>query len=637
MTDTLAAIVPLLGRALLHFVWQGALIAALAALALRALRDATPQARYAVACLALAACALAPVLTLLTLSIDGDRMSAPGKDIAVLAVTGGRSVLPFAVADGWIDGLNAALPQLVALWAAGACALSLRICAGLAWIRRLRATPQGPAQALWQARLDALSAQAGVRRRVVLRLVDALASPAVAGCWRPAVLLPLSVVARMPVELVDALLAHELAHVRRHDYLVNLLQSAVEALLFYHPAVWWLSRRIRIEREQVADALAADALGAPRRLALALSELAESSRDLPVALLPAAHGGHLMARIRQLVQPQRRTRGGRFAFAALGIVAAGIAVLAHAHVGDAAPAAIGAPHAASSFVAAPPPVRTQVAAVADTSTAGGAKKAHRGDAIRVARSDARDGYALVRGGGAGTVTMSGDSADSGEIERLRGTLGRDFLWFRRDGKGYVIVDPGTIAEATAAWRDMDAGSRDMQALSDQMQPHSAKMQALSAQMQRLSTTTGQSGAMRDATQRMQALAAKQKTLAEGQAALAGQQAGVDADAAGQQRLQAQSDALAQQMDALSAQMDQQSQIIDAEAAKIERSAEPMQALGQQMEEAGKPMQALGARMETLGKEQERLARLAEARTRKLIDEAVRKGLASPAPATTNAQ
>src|SRR5690606_35692653 len=145
---------------------------------------------------------------------------------------------------------------------------------------------------------------------VVLRMSEEGDSPVTAGWRRPVVLLPVALLARMPAELVEALIAHELAHIRRHDYLVNLLQGAVETLLFYHPVVWWLSRRIRIERELVADGLAAAALGEPRRLAVALSELDRQAGVRSLApqtrYAPAAHGGHLMSRIRQLVRPQPR-------------------------------------------------------------------------------------------------------------------------------------------------------------------------------------------------------------------------------------------------------------------------------------------------------------------------------------------
>jgi D-alanyl-D-alanine endopeptidase (penicillin-binding protein 7) len=128
----------------------------------------------------------------------------------------------------------------------------------------------------------------------------------------------------MPAHLLEALLAHELAHVRRHDYLVNLLQNAIEALLFYHPAVWWLSRRIRAERELIADELAAGQLGEPRRLALALSEL-EQLQFSTTRLAQAANGGDLMSRIKHLLRPESQSLNWKAAVPVIGFALAALA------------------------------------------------------------------------------------------------------------------------------------------------------------------------------------------------------------------------------------------------------------------------------------------------------------------------
>ncbi len=186
-----------------------------------------------------------------------------------------------------------------------------------------------------------------------MRLIGDGDSPLSVGWWKPMVLLPVAIVAHMPAPLLEALIAHELAHIRRHDYLVNLLQGVVEALLFYHPVVWWLSHRIRVERELVADDLAARQLGDPRRLALALSELDRlgiARSPIPhTALAQAAHGGHLMSRIKQLLRPEHRIVGGTLLLPAVGIVALGIAFQSYAKF-DASPRA-----AFATTPAAPPP------------------------------------------------------------------------------------------------------------------------------------------------------------------------------------------------------------------------------------------------------------------------------------------
>ncbi len=124
--------------------------------------------------------------------------------------------------------------------------------------------------------------------------------PTVIGWLRPVVLMPASALAGMAPQQLEAILAHELAHIRRHDYLVNLLQTLVETLLFYHPAVWWLSRRIRVERENCCDDLAVSLCGDPYAYARALADLEELRADSSRLVL-AATGGSLLHRVRRLI------------------------------------------------------------------------------------------------------------------------------------------------------------------------------------------------------------------------------------------------------------------------------------------------------------------------------------------------
>ena len=132
-------------------------------------------------------------------------------------------------------------------------------------------------------------------------------------------LLPASALAGLSPQQLEAILAHELAHIRRHDYLVNLLQTLVETLLFYHPAVWWLSRRIRIERENCCDDLAVSLCGDPVAYAKALADLeelrADSSRSSwrrPAARCCSASAGcSARRRTPGAARVARRQRGGR--------------------------------------------------------------------------------------------------------------------------------------------------------------------------------------------------------------------------------------------------------------------------------------------------------------------------------------
>lgn len=632
MNDThaifVATFVPVLGRALLHFFWQGALIGLVAALLLHALRGARPQARYAVACGALLACALAPALTIAWQLADASRVDASTFAAPAAVAMASFGTATQALTQSW--DFDSALPLIVSIWASGACALLLRMGLGVWWIQRVCRAPQNEIAATWQARLDALAARFGMKHPVALRLVGALQSPASVGWWRPVVLLPTALLARMPADLVEALLAHELAHIRRHDYLVNLLQSAVEAMLFHHPVTWWLSHRIRVEREQIADALAAEVIGEPRRLALALSELSDSLSPTSTERLPslalAAHGGHLMSRIEQLVRPAlRRSGGGRIAFPLLGLAVAGVALIAHAQVGN-APTANATPSLAP--VAAP---QAQAVPTARAVPIANPVVVERSRTVASTDSDVDTGrlsYAIVRKGEE-SLTMSGDTRDIGEIKAIRAGMDRDFLWVRKDGKAWIVTDPSVLDRVERAWAGMEPLNREMDGLNSQMDVHNRKMDALNAQMDTLNTLQAEHPEMDAASRRMEDLGRQQEALAGKQAALAGQMA--SADAARQDQLSRDMDALSAQQEALSRKMEAESRVMEAASRRIEQNAQPIEALGRQMEEAGKPMEALGTQMEAIGTRMEAISKQAERETLKLIDEAMAKGLATPAP------
>jgi len=318
---TAAEIVASIGWTLVHFVWQGTLIGCAVAVLLALLRGARPEHRYTVACTGLLLCLVLPTVGLAMRLTD----ASSGQGGAIFGVTGASAGLP----DGlpWDALLRDQLGWIVACWAACALALALRMCLGLVWIRR--AASDEARDPAWQARLDRLAEGCGIGRPVRLRLVEDLSSPVTAGWWRPVVLVPASLVSTMPVHLLEALLAHELAHIRRYDYLVNLAQNLVETLLFYHPAVWWISGRIRAEREHIADDIAARQLGEPRRLALALSEL-DKLQFSPRHLAQAANGGDLMSRIKRLVRPDDRAPGWKAAVPVIALAMLSAALFAHA-------------------------------------------------------------------------------------------------------------------------------------------------------------------------------------------------------------------------------------------------------------------------------------------------------------------
>jgi D-alanyl-D-alanine endopeptidase (penicillin-binding protein 7) len=293
---------------------------------LTALRNARPESRYLVACTGLLLCLAWPAAELALRLTSG---GGTGGDAMVLFAAGLVAGSP--VDAGWGALLADQLGWIVGTWAVCALAMVLRMVSGLLWIERAVAHERhDPA---WQARIERMAAGFGIERAVRLRIVARLGSPVTAGWWRPVVLVPASLVSSMPVHLLEALLAHELAHIKRHDYLVNLGQNLVETLFFYHPAVWWISGRIRVEREQIADDFAARILGEPRRLALALFEL-EKLQFSTQHLAQAANGGDLMSRIKRLIRPDseslKQALNWKAAIPVLGLAAMSAAVFAHA-------------------------------------------------------------------------------------------------------------------------------------------------------------------------------------------------------------------------------------------------------------------------------------------------------------------
>jgi uncharacterized protein (TIGR03435 family) len=163
-----------------------------------------------------------------------------------------------------------------------------------------------PAPREWQQTLDKLKFRVGVLRPVRL-LVSALVQvPTVIGWIRPAVLVPVGALAGIAPKHIEVLLAHELAHIRRHDYLVNILQSIAESLLFYHPAIWWVSSHIRTERELCCDDVAVAVGGDPLTYARALADL-ELHRPEHFSPALAATSGSLRDRIARVLGESRPT------------------------------------------------------------------------------------------------------------------------------------------------------------------------------------------------------------------------------------------------------------------------------------------------------------------------------------------
>jgi len=224
------------------------------------------------------------------------------------------------------------MPWIVGAWLTGVCLLALRAAGGWRRLRSLRRNAQLTAPSAVQKSFAKLIAQLHLIHPVVLRVSAEAISPMAMGIWRTSVILPLSVATSFPAEQLEAVLAHELAHIRRWDYFCNLLQTAIECLFFFHPAVWWMSRRTRELREVCCDEIAARTCVDPAIYAEALLQMEEQRVEhLRLAVALRGSGGALLRRIRRVMGEKTMEQGsmGGVRIAAAGLLLAGLATAPH--------------------------------------------------------------------------------------------------------------------------------------------------------------------------------------------------------------------------------------------------------------------------------------------------------------------
>jgi beta-lactamase regulating signal transducer with metallopeptidase domain len=310
------------GTALIHSLWQCALVAAGLSLVLLGLRRATAHARYLASCAALALMLVLPMATFVASQSAGPRsMVAAASSVAPSSITPPAGPEALRTSQAFRPELPVSLERLAArardaraafldpvtvkrwlvgAWAMGVALLSIRLLGGWLLTRRLLVARVRPVPDALRAKCSELARRLRISRPV--RLCESLLVevPTVVGWLRPVILVPASTLTGLSPQQLEAVLAHELAHVRRHDYLVNLAQAVIETLLFYHPAVWWVSRRIRDEREHCCDDLAIQLCGDPVGYARALCELEEGRAGHPELAL-AATGGSLLTRVRRIL------------------------------------------------------------------------------------------------------------------------------------------------------------------------------------------------------------------------------------------------------------------------------------------------------------------------------------------------
>lgn len=322
MNATTSAVWMATGWTMLHLVWAGTLLGVIAAMARYALRAARPETRYAVALSALLLLAASPFALFAALYEPPAAiapapvvLAAPHSDSVPVVVPEAKTpppplARPVEPAEPAMvpSRVEALVPYLPWLWMSGTLVTLAMLAAGLIGVEGLRrsgrALDDGPIAAL----VRDLSASLGITRRVALGVCARITSPVLVGIVRPMILLPPAALGAWGLDQVEMVLLHELAHLRRRDNLVNLVQRVAESLLFFHPVTWWLSSWVRLERELCCDRLVVDHVGKPRAYAeMLLTLTGPSSRGRRSLAATGMADGSMRTRVRRLLNLEDRS------------------------------------------------------------------------------------------------------------------------------------------------------------------------------------------------------------------------------------------------------------------------------------------------------------------------------------------
>ncbi|TWU07801.1 M56 family metallopeptidase [Stieleria varia] len=340
------------GWTLVHSVWQFAIIAAFLAVTLGLVRRRSSHVRYALMLIAMMAMVVVPAMTLFVVGTgatvsaefvannaiereleDVYPASPAGRDPSAINLTDSRdgqhkviptSQIELAVVPMPATGANAhrlittALPNfiqewmnaIVAVWLIGIAVLSIRLLVGWRAIRTLRVSGRLPVAEPIETIASRVAQQLGIRRAIEVAQSSLVDVPTVIGWLKPLVLLPASAISGLSSEQLEAVIAHELAHVRRYDYVVNVFQVLMETVFFYHPAVWWTAHLMRVERESCCDDIAILMTGDRVRYARLLVWLEEArGPSAPMTLAMSAGSGSLSNRIARIVGSRSKATG----------------------------------------------------------------------------------------------------------------------------------------------------------------------------------------------------------------------------------------------------------------------------------------------------------------------------------------
>lgn len=286
-----------LGWTFVHSLWQIAVVGLLLFIILRLIPGRSAHIRYTISTMALWMILMMSLSTFIIMLPEAKESMAFNGQIILLSSSEQMSTTQQITA--WLE---ARMPMMLSVWLGGVLILMLRLALSLGWIRHMR-TASIPDAGLQQS-LDVIIHRLRLRIRTVASTSYHVQSPVTIGHIKPLILFPVAIINQLNPREVEAILTHELAHIVRHDYLSNLIQSFIETLFYYHPVTWWISRMVRTERENRADDLAVSWCGDQLGYAKALMTVEQMQAEHSIAHLAVGFGskkGAMLSRIQRIL------------------------------------------------------------------------------------------------------------------------------------------------------------------------------------------------------------------------------------------------------------------------------------------------------------------------------------------------
>lgn len=284
---TLASFIPdniinALGWTIFHSLWQGLIIGLILLLIFKYRRGISSQTKYLLGIFAMAAIFISALFTFLVayhpLSSHVEMATFLPSGVTSLAgipEAGENQAILNPGSSGWQNALIRTFDIVSIIWFTGVLLLALRLAGGMLVINGMRRQGVAPLPEVWEKKMHMLALKTGLRRTVTYLQSQKVLVPMVVGIWRPVVLIPSMIISGLPADQLETIIVHELGHIRRHDFLINIIQSVIEALFFYHPVVWVISENVRQERENCCDDYTIKVCGKVSHYARALAHLSE--------------------------------------------------------------------------------------------------------------------------------------------------------------------------------------------------------------------------------------------------------------------------------------------------------------------------------------------------------------------------